>query len=202
MSPAALAGCDEGEICCVPDAPECFGDGDCDDGDDCTTNACTEGACVFEPIPGCKIKCGSPFGPVSCPEGTYCKFPPGACDMEGMGGECTSIPEVCPDLFGPGICGCDGITYGTECFMEQAEVSKDHDGACEGECIGKGQSYDIFEDPEAECCPPLKAVSASSYVEGMGCVALPGGTFWCLACGDGLCEAPEDECLCPDDCED
>jgi len=193
--------CGVGENCCnCFEDCDCYTFVDCDDNDDCTKDLCTAGMCVHEPIPGCKIKCGSPFGPVSCPEGSYCKFPAGTCDMEGMGGECTPIPELCPELWAP-VCACSGLSYANECEMEAAQESKDHDGECDAECIGKGQSYDIFQDPEAECCPPLKAVSASGYVEGMGCVALPGGTFWCLACGDGLCEAPEDECLCPEDCE-
>ena len=79
-----------------------------------------DGPCEVAP----KI-CG-PIPDGACPEG-------GTCDVTGCGiggtGACTVVPTDCGDEYAP-VCGCDGTTYTTDCARLQANVHKDHDGAC------------------------------------------------------------------------
>lgn len=58
------------------------------------------------------------------------------CDRDVCGDEargvCTVKPTFCPffvKMLAP-VCGCDGVTYKTDCFRLQAGVSLAHDGAC------------------------------------------------------------------------
>ena len=38
-------------------------------------------------------------------------------------------PDVCITLYDP-VCGCDGVTYSNDCVRQQAQVRRDHTGAC------------------------------------------------------------------------
>jgi hypothetical protein len=113
---------------------------------------------VFEPVCGCDgmtygNRCEAAMAGVSiahrgacvrrcdrtgehpCDEGQFCMFQPGMCDAEDAVGMCTSIPEVCRDIYEP-VCGCDGMTYGNHCEAAMAGVSIAHRGACVRVCGG------------------------------------------------------------------
>lgn len=55
--------CDETANACL----ECVSDGECDDGSDCTDDACVDNVCVHTPAPGCEIQAVLDIRPGSCP---------------------------------------------------------------------------------------------------------------------------------------
>jgi hypothetical protein len=81
---------------------------------------------------------------LDCETGNYCMTPPGMCEAVGI---CTPMPEVCPDVWIP-VCGCDGMTYSTECYAAHAGVSVLFPGECEpsGVCNSNADCA-----PEAYC---------------------------------------------------
>lgn len=80
-----------------------------------------------------------------CPAGQFCELPPGVCASGLDAGVCVEIPDLCqndicgnceappcplcPNIYQP-VCGCDGVTYATDCERRKAAVSKSHDGEC------------------------------------------------------------------------
>jgi len=129
---------------------KCTSNKECDDDESCTEDFCENGICIHEKseeICGnwldddcdgeideddCTGKlCGGIMGQ-PCPVGSYCKMSDGTCDWADDFGLCTEIPDGCSYEWKP-VCGCDGKTYGNECAMEMAQVSKDHDGGCKND---------------------------------------------------------------------
>jgi hypothetical protein len=207
-----------GEFEVVPDAPECCpglvaialaqvtGEGECELLDGAAVcAACGNGTCEadWENVCNCAEDCPLPpgecHGPlVSCPEGEYCQYPPGTCDLVGATGNCVSIPTGgCGEIYQP-VCGCDGKTYANQCEMQVGQVSMDHEGECEEACLGLGGSFTDFET-EGKCCPGL-AAAQDCLLENGACTCPNCPCFICLPCGDGLCGPLEHACNCPDDC--
>ncbi len=73
--------------------------------------------------------CGTIAG-IGCPDGMYCAFDEGRCNVADDAGVCSAIPEVCIELFAP-VCGCDGLTYSNACMAASASVSL----ASQRECL-------------------------------------------------------------------
>lgn len=78
--------------------------------------------------------CGTIAG-IGCPEGQFCQFPPGTCQISDNAGVCRPIPQACPELYQP-VCGCDGVTYDNACFAAAAQQSVAHAGPCREHCGG------------------------------------------------------------------
>ena len=104
------------------DADERYGDGVCD----------TE---CLEPDPDCDDEDGRPAcgGPTEwgCEPTEFCKLAIDAsCGPWGDElGHCTVIPDACDGPQWP-VCGCDGVSYPSECDAEREQVSVMHEGIC------------------------------------------------------------------------
>ncbi|MCK4454094.1 SipW-dependent-type signal peptide-containing protein [Candidatus Parcubacteria bacterium] len=120
--------CDDGndhtinDVCtpdciCVGTPVECINDGECDDGDLCTDDACVANSCVYTPI---VCNDGDPCTDDACVDGA-CVYTPIVCDDQDP---CTD--DACVD----GNCVytdiCDGSD--TECGCETCENCNDQDG--------------------------------------------------------------------------
>jgi hypothetical protein len=85
------------------------------------------GACD-PPAPTCGLIDGS-----DCPPGSFCDFPTGICG-EGQGGICRPMRaepcNMCSAFVDGPVCGCDSVTYPTECDRQAAGVAKYYAGAC------------------------------------------------------------------------
>ena len=136
-------GCPDGQFCARP-AGECGAGGVC---------APRPEACIaiFDPVCGCD---GNTYGNactaaqrgVPVAHGGECEAPPPVCSERqpcpnrrqhcecaagqcGGAGICLARPDVCAEIFRP-VCGCDGMTYGNDCFRQAAAVCLLHQGAC------------------------------------------------------------------------
>jgi hypothetical protein len=63
----------------------------------------------------------------TCPPAQFCE--PTACGKTS--GTCQTLPPSCPDGFSP-VCGCDGVTYFSDCLRQSAGVQVSGSGACLG----------------------------------------------------------------------
>ncbi len=102
----------------------------------------------------CKTHCGETPDDV-CPEGTFCEGLPGHCDTTPEG-VCLSQPEDCP-RYGLPVCGCDGVTYDSDCERRAAGVRLHTLGPCEPEgCLvnpsGTGPDGGVETCPTGEFC--------------------------------------------------
>jgi hypothetical protein len=84
-----------------------------------------DGACD-QPVP-----CS--FAQPTCPSGFFCDFPEGDCG-EGGSGMCRAIDDepcnLCVAFVATPVCGCDSVTYASDCERHAAGVAKWFDGPC------------------------------------------------------------------------
>ena len=161
--------CDEDTGSCT----ECLADGDCDDGEVCTTDRCDMGECGnIWPACGqqdgcCDPDCNGQEEDPDCLCGN---------DLCEPGEDCDSCPKDCISDTGSGTCGA--------CFK----------GVCNGDCHPNKEGPDCADCSPSYCC-------GDSFCEGnensgnceIDCGSGPG-------CGDGICDPGENSCNCQLDC--
>lgn len=67
---------------------------------------------------------------VPCKKDHFCEMEDGICPAVAGIGSCVSIPKTCSAVSIP-VCGCDGNTYGNDCYRATAGVSLLHAGSCD-----------------------------------------------------------------------
>lgn len=109
---------------------------------------------------------------------------------------------------GPYHC-CGPDQSGTECCSGKKKGFCFRYGGPYGDCRAAGEQYDGKEIC-AKCCSGLTPVGAAvqpsemsypEYPEGCGpSITVPPSLIVCIACGDDMCRAGENQCNCPQDC--
>jgi len=141
--------------------------------ENCLEHGGSEDACnqtADQAKQSCLDNCPKPCGgadDVPCPDGQFCKFRPGTCDIENNAGICQLIPPQCGDVVDP-VCGCDGTTYQNGCLADAAGVSLAHPGICNTECGGIAGA----PCPEGQFCRLPFGSCDSADMTGI-CVPLP-----------------------------
>jgi hypothetical protein len=95
-----------------------------------------------------------------CPAGELCELPVGVCASDLDSGTCVDVPFVCFDEIVP-VCGCDGLTYGSDCLRRGARVQKAHDGPCPAEECG--DDCDCYATRAFAVSCPLDCANCDSY---------------------------------------
>jgi len=88
--------------------------------------SCLSGTCAPRRQPG--ETCAA-SGQLQCDKGLVCRFADGECKAPEQPGRCEVPPTDCKSAYEP-VCGCDGETWGNDCFARQAGVSVLHSGSC------------------------------------------------------------------------
>lgn len=156
-------------------------DNDCDGAIDekgvCQLGTCTDECDCYEKlgdgfVKPCAERCES------C--GSFWQCVNGQC-MEA----CGPVPDIQCDDCGEELCG------------------NDQDDDCDGEvdegCVCAGLGSFVESDASTPCCEGLVAIGKCSSQGVMGAPGLETG-YYCTACGDGVCDAPESACNCASDC--
>ena len=190
-------GCDSGVTgvcvatpasCPSDEAPVCGCDGE-DYLNECMANMA---GTTVDHVGTCGGLCGGAFG-IPCPAGEFCQLPRQSCCCDYLG-TCVPIVFDCPDHCQP-VCGCDGVTYKTECHAVREGVATYRPGRCnevqgirfvtannlEWPAMPGATGYNVYVDGEA-----LSSESASPacYAAGLpvGAATIPGlpatGELW------------------------
>ena len=95
--------------------------------------------------------CGGPDA-VACPDGFDCDRQGTLCDP-AAGGVCVPAPGDCAAAPAAPVCGCDGVTYVSDCARLGAGVGVAHAGACDVACgVNEDCPAGMFcEDPAGDC---------------------------------------------------
>lgn len=176
-------------------AANCGAGQECASGEDCETGTCDGGACV----------------PATCGDGTLDPGE-GGVDCGGAcpacaGGPCADSSECASELCEAGTCiepyECDNGV------LDEGEEDVDCGGAC-SPCVGEevpencGDGTRNGDEEDVDCggsCPPCGApVCGDGYCDAGEDDATCASDCGVPVCGDGVCDVTEDEAACPSDC--
>ena len=138
--------------------------------------------------------CGGRYGQ-TCGPSEYCEFGPyNVCGASGPG-VCAPRPASCS--YGTEVCGCDSVTYPSQCHAQQAGTDVAASGACAGgSCSQRPPAGCCFED--GQCGKGGDCVGATCGVQAGVCKAplTTKGSCWeDDDCGSGMvCDG---EIICP-----
>jgi hypothetical protein len=129
------------------------------------------------------LYCGGPDA-VECPSGMVCDRDDALCTATAPVGKCMPADETCAGGGSP-VCGCDGVTYGSDCARRMAGAVKMRDGVCDPAPIACGNSFGGCPDamfcdyPRGDCgegqngvCRPMRAEPCNlctAFVNGPVC---------------------------------
>lgn len=174
-SPARTAGPTGGRIGWLgfPTADSCVTNGDCEDGNPCTTDTCDNGFCAHTPIPGCCVANGD------CDDGLYCN----GVETCGAGNTCVAGTPVSCSTPTP---YCDESTDSCVACLTDAHCS-DSD-ACDGEEVCQGGTCAEGVPPDCDDGNPCTDDSCSPA---SGCVYTNNSN----ACDDNIGCTINDTCV-------
>jgi len=112
--------------------------------------------------------CGGPDD-LSCPEGFACDRQDPLCTLSHVAGLCVPADGDCHDDGTP-VCGCDGVSYGSDCQRLGAGVTARHDGPCDPSPTSCEFDTDcpeglFCEYPTGDCGEGLSGVCRSMRAE-------------------------------------
>jgi hypothetical protein len=129
-----------------------------------------------------------------CSSEQLCELASGICVSDVDAGTCVAVPFFCFDSLNP-VCGCDGLTYGSDCLRRAARVQKADDGACAAaECR---EACDCYATRSFAATCPLECVTCDSYWTCFDnrclerCGPVPANTCERLCTGNETCSAGE-----------
>jgi hypothetical protein len=153
-------------------------------------------SCLEVPPPPPPVQCGPGS---DCGDGFHCEYPEGQC---GGVGQCVADYDACYEIYAP-ACGCDGETYGNDCFARAASGGVAHMGECsapppppegcasDADC-GENETCEQVWCITAPCpalCMPVPEPEPASCVDSCG-GASSDGSCYC----DALCSTWGDCC--------
>lgn len=102
---------------------------------------------------------------------------------------------VCQPLLGGAVC----IARGDGVCGVAEDVCNSPDDC--GACIGEGEHVFPWDPNSPGCCAGLVALEIAELDAATGQCVYMDGALICLACGDGICQGPDENfCNCPEDC--
>ncbi|MBW2702918.1 MAG: hypothetical protein JRF33_19020 [Deltaproteobacteria bacterium] len=138
---------------CHPAAPECLGNADCDDDEDCTDDRCEEGHCVFIDNNSNECTDDNPCTDDSCEAGI--------CTYDNNSNECTDDNPCTDDSCVGGACASENNDENS-CDDENTNT----ENACRnGECVVVGPDCTVDDDcPLGTWCEPISCFEGSCVV--------------------------------------
>lgn len=162
--------------------PECLIDADCDDANECTTDSCSSGSCLYAPLSDDSVCvsglcCDGGCVPVECSSDVEC----------GDANECTT--DACEN---PSTCAAACVS------ADVVDETVCTDGlCCSGACVIGADTCDLPAFCGDGYCEGLGVEDGLSCPEDCRCV---GKQCSNANCGDGLCTPGENVSKCPVDC--